>query len=49
MRNNRGCSGFGALAVAFGAGMVVSWFCSSTFIIAVLTIALIVLGIICKC
>ncbi len=45
----KGCSGFGVIAVAFGAGLVASYFCSSGFIIAVLTVALIILGIFSKC
>ncbi len=49
MRRNRGCGTFGLTAVAFGAGLVVSYFCTSGFIIALLTIALIILGILCKC
>ncbi len=46
---HRGCSGFGVIAMAFGAGLVVSYFCTSGFIIALLTIAVIILGIMCKC
>lgn len=49
MRHRRGCGGFGAVAVSFGVGLIISHFCTSGFIIALLTVALIVLGIICKC
>lgn len=45
----KGCSGFGLVAVAFGAGLIISHFCTSGFIIALLTIAVIILGILCKC
>ncbi len=48
-RSNRGCSGLGVIAVAFGAGLVASYFCSSGFIIAMLTIALIILGVCSRC
>ena len=46
---HRGCSGIGVIAVAFGSGLVMSYFCTSGLVIAILTIALIVLGIFCKC
>ncbi len=46
---HRGCSGIGVIAVAFGAGLVMSYFCTSGLVIAILTIALIILGIFSKC
>lgn len=39
---------YGLTAVAFVAGILVSYFCSSGFIIAMLTIAVLILGILCK-
>ncbi len=49
MRHRGCCSGFGVIAVAFGTGLVMSYFCTSGLVIAILTIALIVLGIFSKC
>ena len=45
----RGCSGFGIIAISFGAGLIMSYFCTSGVVIAIITIALIILGILCKC
>ena len=39
---------YGLTAVAFVAGLMVSYFCTSGFIIAMLTIAVLILGVLCK-
>lgn len=45
VRNKKCGNGKIALAIAFGLGMIVAFFCPSGFIVAILVIALILLGL----
>ncbi len=47
MRYRRCKGGKGALAVSFGVGMIVSYFCPSGFVVVLLTLALVFLGLAC--
>lgn len=49
MRKGRRCYKFGYYFSAFGAGMIVAMICPKSLIVAVLSVAVIILGIIiCK-
>lgn len=47
MRFRRRGGGRYSLFVAFGVGMIVSYFCPSGFIVTLLTLAIIFLGLMC--
>lgn len=47
MRYKKCGTGKGSIAVAFGVGMIVSYFCPSGFVVVLLTLALIFLGLVC--
>lgn len=46
---NRNCNkGKGGVVIAFGVGMIVSYLCPSGFVIVLLSIALVLLALICR-
>lgn len=47
MRNKRAGNGKVVIAISFGLGMIVAYFCPSGFLVAMLIIALILLGLFC--
>lgn len=45
-RGRRGQMNWGAIIIAFGAGLVVSFCCSNSILIAILAVMIIILGVI---